>query len=107
MFETSDSMLGRAQGGANPLNWFKPMKFIAKQGTGQIKDVPFTTGGGGVVNIPVEGKMVVDRALQAKRIGLTTVGVGLPVAGGLYLGLKPGQSGEAQAPSIEQLTGLE
>ena len=106
MFKASDSTIDLARGG----NWFKPLKFITQKGTCLIKNVAFTTGGGGVVDIAVEGKYVVDRALQAKRIGGTALAAGVAGSGlgaGGYYALNSGQVGEGQTPSIEQLTGLE
>ena len=107
MLATSDTTLASAQGGAN---WFKPMKFVAQKGTGLFKEVPFKTAGGGVINYNVEGKYVLDKALQNRRIAGTaaigTAAIGTAIGVPAHYALKPGQGGEAQTRSIEQLTGL-
>ena len=106
MMNAPESTLDLAQGGG----FFTPMKFIAQKGTGLIKDVPFKCAGGGLVDIAVEGKYIVDRSLQAKRIAGTAlaggaVGTGIGVGG--YYAVPGRHHTETQMPSIEQLTGLE
>jgi hypothetical protein len=103
MFKANDETLASIHGGG----FFTPVKFIAKEG-GDILKMTIKSGPEGrTVSSVVRGVEVIDRPKQIARIAGTTLVGGGAVGTGLYLGLKPGQSGEAQAPSIEQLTGLE
>ena len=102
MLATSDTTLASAQGGAN---WFKPMKFVAKEGGNILKMAIESGPNGRKVTQYVRGVEELDRTKQIARIAGTAVGT-VGVGGGIIYAAKHGQGGEAQTRSIEQLTGL-